>query len=191
MLGMQQEKVFIVHDSSRKNVANGLRQLVSIVADQDAFGISKRRVACSVMDAKRFDQQMISSEQKVIFIGGNSMRSKYASQISPDYDEYGVSYGTLGRQAFIHVSRLPYPTEMSDFKADCKEYDDKVKAIAERGNASQGVLVGPLLLLIGIGIGVGVGIKAASETTEKQYYYGMHRFVVKELSSFVGAGEKK
>lgn len=130
-------KLVLVHSETTEVFANYLQMLISSKDDVNGeiVGVEDGSVETTVWSEKEYAAQKptLSSVDHILFIGRGKTLSKETYGMKPRFERYGMSYGWLGKHAFLRVSGESLKKdELFGFFELAKEYDpefDEVKLI--------------------------------------------------------------
>lgn len=107
---------------------------LTIVVDkkQDAFGmhllgkISEKGYIANKLTPNKFEENaLLTSKNKVIFLGPSKLYNDVREYSEPKYSKYGMEYGWLGNNCFIGVDSKKFKLE--DKKEIVEQFPERVK----------------------------------------------------------------
>ena len=152
-MDMFSKPLIIVCDDDEREYAKFLMQLISLTDDEDGkiIGIKDGSVSATIFSTKQYQDSIasISSEQHVLFVGDNKEIKKSRPYIPLKYNQYGMSFGWVGKYGFIDVDKaLLEKKEYAEFINYCEEYKEQLTLKKLHYNGKEGVQGG-----IGVAIG--------------------------------------
>lgn len=213
------KKLIIVCDEKRRKFGDYLAQLISMEDDSEEtiVGIEDGSVEAVVWLEKEYNanSQTISSEQHILFIGNSKELRAKREFMNVEFSEYGMKYGSLGKQAFIAVDKVVKHKEYQEFYSFAKCYaenleevvkkrktltkEEKAKvsvagvgtgALAAKGTVAGVASVGGVTALAVLGpmlsIPLALYAKKSKEIKKQMYSCAVMKFFVDYLSVFLG-----
>ncbi|MBG9989148.1 hypothetical protein HZY88_09215 [Aerococcaceae bacterium DSM 111176] len=123
---------------------NNKKKQVTIVVDekQDALGkyligllSEKGYLANQVTPEKLKENSVITSQNKVIYLGPSKSYNNIRKYSEPKYSEYGMEYGWHGNNCFVGVN--PKSFKLDDREEIVKLFPEKIKLKVEDDNISK------------------------------------------------------
>ena len=103
----QVRKLIIVCDEDEKEYARFLMSLISLTDDKDGevIGIRDGSISATIYTPQQYldNELTISSNQHILYMGQLKDFKKGIPYIPVKFEKYGMSYGWLGRTAFLKV----------------------------------------------------------------------------------------
>ena len=198
------KKLIIVCEKNTKKFGDYLSQLVSMDDDTDdaIVGVKDGSVATQVWlenENYQSNEQTTSSEQYILFIGNSKELKAKREFMNVDFSEYGMKYGSLGKQAFIAVDEVVKHKEYQNFYEYAKNYakniDEVIKLRPLKTGEKVGAVVGGTAVALfapGAILGPLVAIplvlyaKKSKEIKEQMYGCAVAKFYLDYLSDFLG-----
>jgi hypothetical protein len=182
--------IIVVDTEIEKEAGQMLKNLISKLGEYDA----------TLWDTTHYknNEPIISSAQKVIFIGINEHSSRNLSSVEWKCKKLNMRYGWIGSVAVLQVHDTELSKEEKEkFKNMCleqkKEIEEKAKSKVA-GNVAIAAGVAIALGPIGLGIFAVVKLvtnatKAKKELLKKEYLYLATEFFINDIHSFMGSVE--
>lgn len=152
--------VIIVTDDKNKKFADYLMQLISLKDDteENTVGVKDGTVEAMVWEEKHYiaNAANISSEQYFIFIGESKLIKEKRSFMKTKFSEFGMSYGWLGKQAFLSVDKVVTKKEYDSFIEFAQKYQDNIEKLIVSKKTKQGATA------VGISGAAALGAKGAA-----------------------------
>ena len=102
------KKLIIVCEEKCRSYGDYLAQLISMDDDTDeaTVGTKDGEVAAQVWTEKDYNNNsaQMSSNQYVLFVGNSKLIKEKSSHMNTEFNEYGMKYGWLGKQAALPVA---------------------------------------------------------------------------------------
>lgn len=209
------KKIIIVCDEKRREFADYLAQLVSLSDDTEdtTVGVKDGSVAAQVWLEKHYESNSatISSDQYILFVGNSKLVKEKSSHMKSVFEEHGIKYGWLGKQAFLSVEKAVDFDKYDKFIEFAQTYESNLQKLVEKKEKSKAAVAGvagagvagaaiggkaliafvaPIALAPIIGIGVAIPfskrIKLKSEIKRQMYSCATMKFYLEDLSKFLG-----
>lgn len=152
--------IIIVTDEKNKKFADYLMQLISLNDDTDenTVGIKDGSVEAMVWEEKHYTANAanISSEQYFLFIGDSKLIKEKRSFMKTIYSNFGISYGWLGKQAYLAVDKVVSKKEYDGFIEFAQKYQENIEKLIVSKKTKQGAAA------VGISGAAAVGAKGAA-----------------------------
>ena len=104
------KKLLIVCDDKARKYGDFLCQLISLEDDKNGAirGTKDGEVVATVWSEKEYSDNSvkISSDQYIVFIGNSKLAREKRSHMINHFDEHGMIYSWLGKQASLNVHRV-------------------------------------------------------------------------------------
>lgn len=115
---MEKKPLFIVYDKDTEEIANYIFQLISLKDDKEdgtVIGPKDGSIKASLWDEKKYldSRTEICSDNHILLLG-NKVIEKNKMHMSSVFSNFGMSYGWLGKTAFLHVEPEAYNKEIYD-----------------------------------------------------------------------------
>lgn len=190
-----------------KGVEDKSKKIIYIVADKNCMQYAriletliseKANMSCTVFDKINvFEQNKLSSENLVVFIGKNRLSSPIIDYISKKYDQYGIHYGWRGTRAVIWRESIFFDNKKTIqlINAYNEKYTQLKKMSQAKYNVKKG-LVDALVLIAGGPIGISgkyiiQNIIRGNKLRDAQYKLGLMEFYTNSLESFIGVASNE
>ena len=152
--------VIIVTDDKNKKFADYLMQLISLKDDteENTVGVKDGSVEAMVWEEKHYiaNAANISSEQYFIFIGESKLIKEKRSFMKTNFSEFGISYGWLGKQAYLSVDKVVAKDEYDSFIEFAQKYQENIEKLIVDKKTKQGAAA------VGISGAAAIGAKGAA-----------------------------
>ena len=186
MLDKEKKILFIVADKNCMKYARILETLIS----------ERKNIQCTVFDSIQvFEDNKLSSDNLVVFIGKNKVSSSIVEIVNKNFDQFGVRYGWRGTRAAIWIESLRadtifngervnefakyYNKNLNEFnKLDEKLYEVRKFIIA---NTFPALIFPDGELVFG-------SFQKIKEIEEAQYKLGVIEFMKNGIDKFIGVG---
>lgn len=127
------EKLIIVHSENTTVFANYLQMLISSNDDngEEVVGIKDGSIKTTIWSDKEYVAQKptLSSNEHILFIGRGKIIPEECYGMETKYNQYGMTYGWLGKRAFLKISDTPKKIEdVKSFLEYAKQYDPNVNS---------------------------------------------------------------
>ena len=211
-------KLVIVCDEKHKKYADYLHQLISLEDDteESVVGVKDGSVQAVVWLEKDYikSSKTFSSNQHIIFIGESKLIKEKSSYMKVIFSKFGISYGWLGRQAFLTVEKVVPFNKYEDFISFAQKYKEDIEllftkkentkkntrkeAIAEKveaGLVSNKLAIvmaviapAPLGSLLKVRVAIPYAKKLAlkPKVKEQMYSFATMKFYLDDLNTFLG-----
>ena len=130
------KKLIIVCEEETRKYGDFLAQLVSLRDDEDdkVIGVPDGEVAAIIWTEKEYKANavQISSEQYIIFIGNSNLMKSKREHMNIKYQEHGINYGWLGKQAALFVEGSLNFEEYTDFIKFAQGYKPDLKTLVSK-----------------------------------------------------------
>lgn len=151
---MEKKNLIVVTDKKTEKYGNYLRGLVSQNDDTDevVVGTKDGEVVLTIYNEKQFaDRKLeLSSNQRILFIGNSKLVKEERQHFKVKYNQYGMVFSSLGKQACMYV----------DHVVPMKEYDEFIKMAGETLENIKKVSIGAKdVAQVAAGAAAGVGIE--------------------------------
>ena len=127
--------LIIVCDEKHQKYGDFLAQLVSLEDDKpdEIVGTKDGAVAAQVWLEKDYkaNAATISSNQYILFIGNDKFTKDKRTHMTIKYDQFGMKYGWLGKQAALCVEEIIKPEEYEDFYTYATGRQENVERLIE------------------------------------------------------------
>ena len=196
------KKLIIVCEEKCRSYGDYLAQLISMDDDTDeaTVGTKDGEVAAQVWTEKDYNNNsaQMSSNQYVLFVGNSKLIKEKSSHMKAEFNEYGMKYGWLGKQAVLCVEKVVPLKQYDEFLEFALKYQENITAlVTKEKNAGKAAL--PVSLAAGalawfapivaapmatwnvIGIS-----KRNKKIEEQQYNCCTMKFYLDGLSKFLG-----
>ena len=196
------KKLIIVCEEQYRIYGDYLSQLISSEDDTDnrTIGIKDGEAAAMVWLEKDYNANaaQLSSNQYILFIGNDKLVKEKSSHMHVEFDQYGMKYGWLGKQAYLCVDRVVSAKEYNDFRTFALKYQkDLEQLIEERNkiNSSKGKLAsvaviaaigGALSVVPLVGMNLVKKLTLDNQIEEQQYNCVIMKFYLDALQKFLG-----
>ena len=186
MLNEEKQVLFIVADKNCMKYARILETLIS----------ERKNVQCTVFDNIRaFEDNKLSSDNFVVFIGKNKVSSSIVEIVNKKFDEFGVRYGWKGTRAAIWIDSLKVDTIfngkiVSEFAKYYNENLNEFKKLDENLYGVRKFIVANtvLELIIPDGELLFESFQKVREIEDAQYKLGVIEFMKNGIDKFIGVG---
>lgn len=196
------KKLIIVCEEKCRSYGDYLAQLISMDDDTDetTVGTKDGEVAAQVWTEKDYNNNaaQMSSNQYVLFVGNSKLIKEKSSHMNTEFNEYGMKYGWLGKQAVLCVEKVVPLKQYDEFIEFALEYQENIKALVTK-EKSAGKAALPVALAAGA-LAWAAPIVAAPIATwniismskrnkkieEQQYNCCTMKFYLDGLSKFLG-----
>ena len=133
---MDTRTLIIVCDDDQRKHADFLAQLISLEDDspESVVGVKDGSVAARVWSEKDYknNSPTMSSNQHVVFIGNSKLIKEKRSHMMVKYDQYGMKYGWLGKQAVLSVDDVVGVEEYDAFFTYATGKQENVERLIEQ-----------------------------------------------------------
>lgn len=130
------KKLIIVCEEETRKYGDFLAQLVSLRDDEEdkIVGVPDGEVAAIIWTEKEYKANavQISSEQYIIFIGNSNLMKSKREHMNIKYQEHGINYGWLGKQATLFVDGSINFEEYTDFIEFAQSYKPDLKTLVSK-----------------------------------------------------------
>lgn len=196
------KKLIIVCEEKCRSYGDYLAQLISMDDDTDeaTVGTKDGEVAAQVWTEKDYNNNsaQMSSNQYVLFVGNSKLIKEKSSHMNTEFNEYGMKYGWLGKQAVLCVEKVVPLKQYDEFIEFALAYQENIKAlVTKEKNAGKAAL--PVALAAGALAWVAPIVAAPIATwniigmskrnkkiEEQQYNCCTMKFYLDGLSKFLG-----
>lgn len=196
------KKLIIVCEEKCRSYGDYLAQLISMDDDTDeaTVGTKDGEVAAQVWTEKDYNNNsaQMSSNQYVLFIGNSKLIKEKSSHMNTEFNEYGMKYGWLGKQAVLCVEKVVPLKQYDEFIEFALAYQENIKALVTK-EKSAGKAALPFALAAGALAWVAPIVAAPIATwniigmskrnkkiEEQQYNCCTMKFYLDGLSKFLG-----
>lgn len=195
------ESVVIVEAKGCGKYCKQLYTLISTNNDRkdSVIGPVDGSVEASIFNEKQFSSTLLSSDQKIIFVGRPKSAKDYLDAIETEAAirlvEHGIKIHVSGKQASIDVasndfSSKDYRAFLDYTKEHGQEFEDLMKDLHQEKDEQKGKVVAPLAF-----IGKALGDASTSISTtlkgrdirDQQFRFAIKLFYLKYLRTFVEA----
>ena len=196
------KKLIIVCEEKCRSYGDYLAQLISLDDDTEetTVGTKDGEVAAQVWTEKDYNNNaaQMSSNQYVLFVGNSKLIKEKSSHMKTEFNEYGMKYGWLGKQAVLCVEKVVPLKQYDEFLEFALKYQENITAlVTKEKNAGKAAL--PVALAAGalawfapivaapIATWNVIGIsKRNKKIEEQQYNCCTMKFYLDGLSKFLG-----
>lgn len=189
--------LIIVCDENHKKYGDFLSQLVSLEDDKDGkiIGTQDGTVAAQVWSEEEYknNSATISSTQYMLFIGNGKLAKEKRTHMVVKYEQFGMKYGWLGKQASLCVESTVDVEDYESFYTYASEQQDNVerlieqKELPEQKNETDGKGLTDLIKKVpDWGILAFKQIVSNKKIEEQQYSCLTYVFYLNGLSNFLG-----
>lgn len=124
-------KLIIVHSQNTAVFANFLQMMITSNDDEGetVVGIKDGSVETTIWSDKEYVAQKptLSSNDHILFIGRGKIIPEECYGMQSKYDNYGMTYGWLGKRAYLKINDTPTKfDEIKSFLDYAKKYDPQV-----------------------------------------------------------------
>ncbi len=196
------KKLIIVCEEKCRSYGDYLAQLISMDDDTDeaTVGTKDGEVAAQVWTEKDYNNNsaQMSSNQYVLFVGNSKLIKEKSSHMNTEFNEYGMKYGWLGKQAVLCVEKVVPLKQYDEFIEFALAYQENIKALVTK-EKSAGKAALPVALAAGALAWVAPIVAAPIATwniigmskrnkkiEEQQYNCCTMKFYLDGLSKFLG-----
>lgn len=196
------KKLIIVCEEKCRSYGDYLAQLISMDDDTDeaTVGTKDGEVAAQVWTEKDYNNNsaQMSSNQYVLFVGNSKLIKEKSSHMNTEFNEYGMKYGWLGKQAVLCVEKVVPLKRYDEFIEFALAYQENIKALVTK-EKSAGKAALPVALAAGALAWVAPIVAAPIATwniigmskrnkkiEEQQYNCCTMKFYLDGLSKFLG-----
>lgn len=196
------KKLIIVCEEECRSYGDYLAQLISMDDDTDeaTVGTKDGEVAAQVWTEKDYNNNsaQMSSNQYVLFVGNSKLIKEKSSHMNTEFNEYGMKYGWLGKQAVLCVEKVVPLKQYDEFIEFALAYQENIKALVTK-EKSAGKAALPVALAAGALAWVAPIVAAPIATwniigmskrnkkiEEQQYNCCTMKFYLDGLSKFLG-----
>ena len=196
------KKLIIVCEEKCRSYGDYLAQLISMDDDTDeaTVGTKDGEVAAQVWTEKDYNNNsaQMSSNQYVLFVGNSKLIKEKSSHMNTEFNEYGMKYGWLGKQAVLCVEKVVPLKQYDEFIEFALAYQENIKALVTK-EKSAGKAALPVALAAGSLAWVAPIVAAPIATwniigmskrnkkiEEQQYNCCTMKFYLDGLSKFLG-----
>lgn len=191
------KSIIIICDEKRKKFGDFLAQLISMEDDTEegTVGVKDGSVKAQVWTEKEYNcnSPTMSSGQYLLFIGNSKDLKEKREFMDVEFSEYGIKYGSLGKQAFITVEEVVKDKDYKDFYSFAQGYAEKLgkdikekKALKRNGKVGESALEIIPLALLGPFSAIPVFVYQNKEVKEQMYSCAVMKFYLDFLSEFLG-----
>ena len=191
------KSIIIVCDEKRKKFGDFLAQLISKEDDTEegAVGVKDGCVETQVWTEKEYNcnSPTISSDQHLLFIGNSKDLKEKREFMNVEFSEYGMKYGSLGKQAFITVEEVVKDKDYKEFKSFAQGYAEKLgkditekKALKRNGKVGESALEIIPLALLGPFSTIPIIVNKTKEKKDQMYCCAVMKFYLDFLSEVLG-----
>lgn len=195
------ESVVIVEAKGCGKYCKQLYTLIGTNNDRkdDVIGPIDGSVEASIFNEKQFASTLLSSDQKIIFVGRPKSAKDYLDAIETEATvrlvEHGIKIHVSGKQASIDVagnslSSEDYHAFLDYTKEHGQEFEDLMKDLRQEKGEQEGKVIAPLAF-IGKAVGnAGTSISTALKDggiRDQQFRFAIKLFYLKYLRTFVEA----
>ena len=146
------KKLIIVCEEKCRSYGDYLAQLISMDDDTDeaTVGTKDGEVAAQVWTEKDYNNNaaQMSSNQYVLFVGNSKLIKEKGSHMNTEFNEYGMKYGWLGKQAVLCVEKVVPLKQYDEFIEFALQYQENIKALVTK-EKSAGKAALPVALAAG------------------------------------------
>lgn len=196
------KKLIIVCEEKCRSYGDYLAQLISMDDDtaEATVGTKDGEVVAQVWTEKDYNGNaaQMSSNQYVLFVGNSKLIKEKSSHMNIEFNEYGMKYGWLGKQAVLCVEKVVSLKQYDEFLEFALKYQENITAlITKEKNAGKAAL--PVALAAGALAWVAPIVAAPLSTwnivsiskrnkkiEEQQYNCCTMKFYLDGLSKFLG-----
>ena len=196
------KKLIIVCEEKCRSYGDYLAQLISMDDDTDeaTVGTKDGEVAAQVWTEKDYNNNsaQMFSNQYVLFVGNSKLIKEKSSHMNTEFNEYGMKYGWLGKQAVLCVEKVVPLKQYDEFIEFALAYQENIKALVTK-EKSAGKAALPVALAAGALAWVAPIVAAPIATwniigmskrnkkiEEQQYNCCTMKFYLDGLSKFLG-----
>ena len=197
------KKLIIVCEEKCKAYGDYLAQLISLDDDteENTVGPKDGEVVARVWTEKQYNDnsQQIASNQYILFVGNKKMVKEKSAHMQIKFSEFGMSYGWLGKQAFLTVSKVVDSKKYDDFLSYAVQYqndleklkkaNDERHKLQEAAKAAGGVaLIAalPEVLAPVAGANVFKMVTLRKKIMAQQFSCAIMKFYLESLGEFLG-----
>lgn len=135
------QQLIIVCDKKTEKYANYLRQLISVNDDteDEVIGTIDGSVDVSVWLDKYYsdNKATLSSKVHILFMGDSKVCKEETSSMFTKYDEYGMTYGWLGKRGMLRVDKSLSKEEYEYFIDYCLSFQEEYDKLIVNGKAEK------------------------------------------------------
>ena len=135
------QQLIIVCDKKTEKYANYLRQLITTNDDteDEVVGTVDGSVDVSVWLDKYYsdNKATLSSNVYVLFMGESKVCKEETSSMFTKYDEYGMTYGWLGKRGMLRVDKSLSKEEYDNFIDYCLSFQEEYDKLIVNGKAEK------------------------------------------------------
>ena len=196
------KKLIIVCEEKCRSYGDYLAQLISLDDDTEetTVGTKDGEVAAQVWTEKDYNNNaaQMSSNQYVLFVGNSKLIKEKSSHMKTEFNEYGMKYGWLGKQAVLCVEKVVPLKQYDEFIEFALAYQENVKSLVTKEKKA-GKAALPVALAAGALAWVApivaapiatwniIGMSKRNKEIEKQQYNCCTmKFYLDGLSKFLG-----
>lgn len=160
---MEKKNLIVVTDKKTEKYGNYLRGLVSQNDDTDevVVGTKDGEVVLTIYNEKQFaDRKLdLSSNQRILFIGNSKLAKAERQHFQVKYNQYGMVFASLGKQACMYVDHVVPMKEYDEFIKMAEETLDNIKKVSIGAKDVAQVAAGAAA---GVGIELGTAVLGAA-----------------------------
>lgn len=196
------KKLIIVCEEKCRSYGDYLAQLISLDDDTEetTVGTKDGEVAAQVWTEKDYNNNaaQMSSNQYVLFVGNSKLIKEKSSHMKAEFNEYGMKYGWLGKQAVLCVEKVVSLKQYDEFLEFALKYQENITALVTKEKTA-GKAALPVALAAGALAWVAPIVAAPIATwniigmskrnkkiEEQQYNCCTMKFYLDGLSKFLG-----
>ena len=131
-------KLIIVCEEKLRKYGDFLSQLISVDDDKndEIVGTKDGAVAAQVWTEKEYlsNSAQISSEQYILFIGSSKMMKDKGAHMIRRYQDHGIEYRWLGKQAVLFIKRGLTVNQYEDFICFARSIQPDIHKLVEKQN---------------------------------------------------------
>lgn len=160
---MEKKNLIVVTNKKTEKYGNFLRGLVSQNDDTDdvIVGTKDGEVVLTIYNEKQFADRKkeLSSNQRILFIGNSKLVKEECQHFKVKYNQYGMVFSSLGKQACMYVDHVVPMKEYDEFIKMAGETLENIKKVSVGGKDVAQVAAGAAA---GAAAGVGFGLGTAA-----------------------------
>lgn len=196
------KKLIIVCEEKCRSYGDYLAQLISLDDDTDEATIGPKdgEVVAQVWTEKDYsiNAAQMSSNQYVLFVGNSKMIKEKSSHMNIEFNEFGMKYGWLGKQAALRIEKAVSSKRYDEFIEFAFQYQESIKALAVKEKLvskaslpvalATGALswIAPIVAVPIATLNLIGAITRNKKIEEQQYNCCIMKFYLDGLSQFLG-----
>ena len=195
------ESVVIVEAKGCGKYCKQLYTLIGTNNDSkdDVIGPVDGSVEASIFNEKQFASTLLSSDQKIIFVGRSKSAKDYLDAIETEATvrlvEHGIKIHVSGKQAYIDVagndlSIEDYHAFLDYTKEHGQEFEDLMKDLRQEKDEQEGKVIAPLAFVGKVVSNASTSISTALKdrgVRDQQFRFAIKLFYLNYLRTFVEA----